>query len=73
MKYFSDIFFITTAEDQDNYFTGDFKFSYKPFINSHRQLFPGNYRIIDGELNEIIDGLSKDQILMRFDQIKNFK
>lgn len=55
MNDFTKNFFITTLEDQQNYFTGDFK-NINSFINnSNPQMVSGNYRIIDGELCQIIN------------------
>jgi len=62
-------FSVTTAEDQENYFSGEVKIPRRASEGSDRQLASGVYRIIDGELCLIEFGLSPDEVRHRLDKI----
>ncbi len=50
-------FTVNTAEEKEYYFTGEQQYNYD--FNKEVNLFPsGNYRIIDGELSQIISGIN---------------
>ena len=46
-------FYITTDEDEQNYFTGEVRQTAVVMLGTYVQVPPGNYRIIDGELCRI--------------------
>ena len=52
--YPTEVFTVTTAEDERNYFTGE------PVLlegsGVHRTLHPGIYRVIDGQLCRVLPG-----------------
>lgn len=59
------LFSVTTAEDQQNYFSGDIQMRTRAFEGASPQLAPGVYRVIDGELCYIITGLSPEEVRQR--------
>lgn len=63
----------TTAEDQDNYFTGEVQPQYNIQIGEGRELTTGNYRVIDGELLPILSGYTISDIKAKFDNIAKYK
>ncbi len=59
-------FFLTTFEDERNYFWGDRNISDTSTFYGESQLLPsGDYRVIDGVLCRIISGLSQDEVRKR--------
>jgi len=74
MSNFSRLVFTeTTAEDQENYFCGDFKIIRNQFGGGHPWLNPGEYRIVDGELCKIISDLPEEDFRKKFETIKHDK
>lgn len=65
-------FSLTTAEEQKYYFSGEVQnndmFEFKEAL-----LSPGNYRIIDGRLCQVITGASPDTIKAHFESIRETK
>ena len=51
-------FFLSTADDESNYFTGEFSQTPKE-PQKGQTLSPGKYRVIDGILCRIISGIMK--------------
>jgi len=64
-----EFFASTTGEDQINYFSGNVQETMKAFEGSARQLAPGVYRIVDGELCQIISGLSPKEVRDSLDAV----
>lgn len=64
-----ELFSVTTAEDQENYFSGEVQIPRRGSEGPFRQLASGIYRIIDGELCQIEIGLSPDEVRHRLDII----
>ena len=64
-----ELFTHTTAEDQDNYFSGSVQIPKRTSEGPFRQLADGVYRIIDGELCAVEVGLSPDEVKHRLDII----
>jgi hypothetical protein len=54
-EYFLEMFSATTAEDEQNYFTGQPYYPDTPDPNVN--VPPGNYRLIDGNLYRIYTGV----------------
>lgn len=54
MDYHSEQLFLTTADDERDYFTGEQEAA-PPRFNPNVVLPPGVYRVIDGELYRIVD------------------
>jgi hypothetical protein len=74
MNNFTDFRFSkTTADDQDNYFTGEVQPQYEIQIGESRELSAGNYRVIDGELLPILSGYTISDIKAKFDDIAKHK
>jgi hypothetical protein len=69
-EYTFDYFSVTTAEDQSNYFSGDIHKPLKAFEGEYPHLKPGIYRIIEGQLNLIVTGLSPDEVRSQLDIVK---
>jgi hypothetical protein len=61
-EYVYNYFSFTTAEDQSNYFTGEVKCVSNGELSEDSPLHPGEYRIIDGNLVKIKNGLTKDEV-----------
>lgn len=55
MEFTSEQFFLSTAESQKNYFTGQPETL--PPLNPTANILPGKYRVIDGELYRIVTGI----------------
>ncbi|HDO25521.1 MAG TPA: hypothetical protein ENG95_02600 [Nitrospirae bacterium] len=57
----------TSAEDQENYFSGDLHMRTQAFQGATPKLPTGVYRVIEGELKYIISGLSPEEVRHRLD------
>jgi len=56
MIFIENQFTVNTADEKENYFTGEQQYNYK--LNNEIESLPsGKYRIIDGELSKIISGV----------------
>jgi len=51
----TEVFTLSTAEDQVNYFSGEFAFV-QSLPDADRILIPGTYRVIEGRLLMIVPG-----------------
>jgi hypothetical protein len=56
-KFTADVFFISTVEDQNNYFTGNVQVKSNLEFGTSINLNPGTYRVIDGALFQVVPGL----------------
>jgi hypothetical protein len=64
-------FAYTTAEEQSHYFSGTVQ--YLRDVDNSTSLPPGQYRVIDGQLRQIIPVSSVDEVKARFSQIASSK
>ena len=73
MIEFTEIFFTTTtAEDEQNYFSGKSYSTMVPSGATGNPIEPGLYRIVDGSLLPIISGLPAEEtrkFLVRFMEV----
>lgn len=66
MNTFTQEFFTTTtAEDQENYFSGNDQLLSERFPQERNQIPPGEYRIVDGDLFRIISGVPVKEVRER--------
>ena len=66
MNNFTQEFFTTTtAEDQNNYFSGIAQSTHGRYLDNGNKLPSGNYKIVDGELFRIVSGLPLEQVRKR--------
>ena len=64
-EYRTGFFVTTTGEDQQNYFFGEIQIGVHAWGGEERNLLPGNYRVIDGQLCLVISGLSTEEVRNR--------
>lgn len=66
MTEFTEVFFTTTtAEDEQNYFSGNICSAGASLGGTGNPIEPGLYRIVDGSLLPIISGLPAEEIRKR--------
>lgn len=63
------VFSVTTAEDQENYFSGEVQIPRRASEGPSQQLASGLYRIIDGRLCQIHVAFSPDEVRHKLDII----
>ena len=57
-----EFFSVTTAEDENNYFSGEIQSIEKANWGAFLNPSPGMYRVIDGNLYQIISGLGPEEV-----------
>jgi hypothetical protein len=65
MNEMTENFSVTTAEDQNNYFSGDVQIKTRGELGASIKLNSGTYRVIDRNLYQIISGLSPEEVRER--------
>jgi hypothetical protein len=70
-EFTTNFFSNTTAEDQENYFTGEVQIPRSMFAGSTAQFPSGVYRIIDGKLYQIQSGMLPEEVRHSLDLITN--
>jgi hypothetical protein len=67
-EFTANFFSMTTAEEQDNYFSDDIPSQKNIPENDTSPIISGTYRVIDGNLCRIVSGLSTNDVLKRLDE-----
>ena len=66
MNLTNQYFTLTTADDQENYFSGDSKSSIRQTAQYMMPELPsGMYRIIDGKMYHIVSGLHVEEVRVK--------
>lgn len=71
MNKFTEITFtLTTAQDEQNYFSGTAHSVPKPFTGDKIKLKAGQYRIVDGSILPIISGMPVNELRKQLSAIR---
>lgn len=68
-KFTEITFTSTTAEDEQNYFSGTVNSVLEPFAGDRIRLKEGQYRIVDGSILPIISGIPVNELRKRLAEI----